>query len=325
MNLTLSEISDISKNESPVFLVGIPRSGTTLMYTMLLKHSAFKSQVVNESKKFLSTESRVFMNPQNVYSSQRANKYLLENQQVKQQFLDSIQTIRGYNQLCYYLYQPNLFSKTKVFNIGEILRFNVYKIGLNPLVMRSYFYHAKIARKVERILEKTPQHIARIAEIKETFPKAKYLFIYRHPIDVFSSFKKRLKKVREINPESDGPNWLKISPKRFSNLYENYINIAFQEKVNNPDNFKLIRYEEIVADINKMIFEICDFLEENFEETIIPVNENPKGSTFSEFLGGKIVASTKDWQEFLDHKDAEIVEHKLSKVMKELNYKKYTN
>lgn len=44
MQLTLSQLRYFIQNESPVFIVGAPRSGTSLLYRSLQKHSSFKLQ-----------------------------------------------------------------------------------------------------------------------------------------------------------------------------------------------------------------------------------------------------------------------------------------
>lgn len=322
MNLTLSKISEISKDESPVFILGVPRSGTTLMYTILLEHSAFKSQAINERKISLTTESKAFSYAHVVYSSENADRYLLQNQKIKNQFLDSIKNIKSYQKLGNFFYKSLLKSN----NSNAILRKVAYIIGLNHIVLRSYFYHAKIARNVTRIIEKTPDHIDRLPEIKATFPNAKYIFIYRHPIDVLSSYRKRLKISMEGKNKSGGLNWLKLSPEDFCKRYQKYIDLAFKEKTNNPKNFMLIKYENLTANAYETLQEICNFLQEAFEETIIPTNESPgKEDRFSPFLGGKIVQHTKKWENFLNEDDSRLVEDILSKLMKQLNYPRYTN
>ena len=57
------------------------------------------------------------------------------------------------------------------------------------------------ARGVNRILEKTPAAIYHLPEINATFPCAKKLFIHRHPIDVFTSYRRRLKKSVDLQSQ----------------------------------------------------------------------------------------------------------------------------
>ena len=321
MSLTLSEISQISKEESPVFIMGVPRSGTTLLYTMLLKHSSFKVSAEKPPKFGIAVESGVFMNPQKIHSSISANHYFLKNKEVFGEFLESIESIKKYQKIGNFLYNRRRLRT----RINPSLKAIIYRLGLNHLVLRSYFYHAKIARKVTRILEKTPRHIEKASEVQITFPKAKIIFIYRHPLDVLSSFRKRLEIGKKEKPDSEIPGFWGMSTQDFCKLYQRCIDLAWRENRNNPENFRIIKYEELTANPEHTLQKICEFLEEKFEENMIPTGAAPNKAKYSPFLGGKVVQKTKEWGEFLDEDEAQLVESILSKLMQKLNYPQYTN
>ncbi|WP_446717972.1 sulfotransferase [Crocosphaera sp. Alani8] len=48
------------ETESPVFIVGAPRSGTSLLYRILQHHSSLKLQNIQNSSKVQLTESLIF-------------------------------------------------------------------------------------------------------------------------------------------------------------------------------------------------------------------------------------------------------------------------
>lgn len=307
------------RSEYPVFITGIPRSGTTLIYSTLLKHSAFRPQLKKHPKVSLYIESNAFMNPQGVFSSERADKYLLMDKVVKDNFLDSVRGIRPYQSIGNFIYRSVLRR-----NLGSAFRKASFKIGLNHIILRRYFYHAKLARNVKRVIEKTPDHITRIPEIKATYPNAKYIFLYRHPVDVFSSYRKRLRHSETVKSKSQKTSWLKISVENFCELYRKYIDLALEEQANNPDNFLMLKFEDVTNDPFREIREVCGFLGEAFEERMISEDESPRTAKFSNFLGGKIVKTTKVWQEFLNKEDALFVESVLSDLMTRLNYSRHT-
>lgn len=319
MTLSLLQISTISREESPVFITGVPRSGTTMLYNTMLEHSTFRSQAENSAGISLGVESAAFMRPGNVFFCDRADRYLLENQEIKSQFLTSVERIIPHQKLGNTLHHMML-RRRPILGLRE----KSYQLGLNHLVLRSYFYHAKLARDVSRILEKTPDHIARVPEIKTTFPKAKFVFIHRHPVDVLSSYRKRLKLSIEKKHDLENLGWLKSSVEHFCRIYRRYTNLAFQEKANDPQNFTIVKYEDLVDNPDEKLREVCSFLGESFEAGMIPTSESPAGRQFSAVAGGKFVRQTKQWSDFLSEEDARLLETGLSEWMERLGYPQYT-
>ncbi|MCU0533282.1 MAG: sulfotransferase [Hydrococcus sp. Prado102] len=306
------------KDESPVFIVGAARSGTSLLYGILLRHSSFQPQ--QKSNQFIprSHESHVFDYPKYAYSSKFALNYILQDKELHRQFLESIKSIREYQNFIGDFIYTSCLKK-------NFFRSLAYQINLSHLVLRTYFYYAKKSRLVARILEKTPSHIFRMPEMKATFPKAKYLFIYRHPVEVFSSYKRRLKMSQEEEFKSAGGKWLEASVEEFCKNYRASIDIALKEQALNPSQFLAIKYEELTANTQLAIQNICDFLGESYEEDLIVEKESKTTWKIDPLLGGKVVKQTKKWQEFISEPDAQAVEDNLSDVMTQLNYSRYTN
>ena len=60
MNLSLTDTLNFMETESPVFIVGAPRSGTSLLYRILQHHSSLKLQNIQNSSKVQLTESLIF-------------------------------------------------------------------------------------------------------------------------------------------------------------------------------------------------------------------------------------------------------------------------
>lgn len=306
------------KDESPVFIVGAARSGTSLLYGILLRHSSFKSQQKSNQSFPRSHESHVFDYPKYVYSSKFALNYLLQDKNLHGQFLESTKSIRDYqNSFSNFLYTTCLKR--------NIFRKLAYQINLSHIVLRTYFYYAKQSRQVTRIIEKTPSHIFRIPEIQVTFPKAKYLFIYRHPVEVFSSYKRRLKLSKEEEIKSGGGKWLEVSIEEFCQNYRSSIDLALKEQTLNPSKFLTIKYEDLTANPQLTIQSVCDFLGESYEEGIILESESKTTWKIDPFLGGKVVKQTKKWQEFISETDAQAIENNLSEMMNQLNYSRYIN
>ncbi|EAZ92454.1 sulfotransferase family protein [Crocosphaera chwakensis] len=322
MSLTLSDILNFRKIESPVFIVGAPRSGTSLLYRILQHHSSFKLQHYQKSSKVELTESLIFQYPYKILGSEQLD-YMLNNKEKYNEFLNSTEWIRKYqNTVLAQKIVPKILAKSNSSLIKEI----VWQLTMTHFLVATFFYYAKQARNVKRIIEKTPQSIFMLPEIKKTFPQAKLLFIYRHPIDVFSSYKKRFKITQQLNNSQSSLGWLKITKEKFCEDYELSINLALQEKNKNSQQFMMVAYESLVEYPQKTITEICDFINESFEEQCLVQNQSDSINwKVDPDLFGTINKRTKNWTEFIDERDGQFIENRLNTIMKLLNYNKYTN
>src|SRR5690606_34691850 len=121
------------------------------------------------------------------------------------------------------------------------------------LVARSYAFHARRARGVTRLLEKTPNHIHHIDEILQCFPRARLLYIYRHPVDVYSSFVRR----GAVDPKAD---WARMPVDVFCERYRSHLRRAREGARRHRDAILLIRYEDFTALPKTTLEVICGFL-----------------------------------------------------------------
>jgi hypothetical protein len=317
MNPTLSDISNIMKMESPVFIVGAPRSGSSIFYKSLQYHSSFKLSKPGVEL----TETKVFESPYEAYDifKNTSLAYMLDDKVYYQQFLDSTSSIQKYQKSISYV--RRIFKK--VANKSNISRSFLWRILLNDRLVQSFFYYAKQARGVKRIIEKTPTHIFHLTEIKTTFPYAKLLFIYRHPVDVFSSYKRREQVEKELGSNEKGLAWLRITPEAFCDNYARYIRVAQREHISNPSGFMSIKYEDFTKDSQAIFTRICEFIGEPYEEELM-FNKNQESDWKQDpYLFKGITEKTKNWKDFISEADARFIEDRLDKIMCQLDYPRY--
>jgi len=99
-------------------------------------------------------------------------------------------------------------------------------------------------------LDKTPRYYWILNEIHELFPDAKYIYLTRNPINVFSS-----------TMTSWGNNTLKNYFYCYEDLNIAYKKISESFKINHENNNVLhIKYEDLITDTNKTIKQISKFL-----------------------------------------------------------------
>lgn len=308
-----------NNSKAPVFLTGIPRSGTTLLYTTLLRNTAFKSKRQDVRENILSAETHAFIDIKNIFLRESANKFLLFDRTQKDLLIQSIKPFIKYNQSTRKLH--NLIA-TKTRN--HSLRKLIFQATMGNLILKKYFDLAQNIRKVDRLLEKTPGHIQRVPEIKATFPESKIVFLYRHPVDVFSSYKKRLKIAVENGNSKNQLKWLNISEYEFCRQYKDNLELAFWTKRKTPDSLMIIKYEDFVTNPEKSLEDICSFIGEVFEVDMLNPRNKDLMTLYSQHLGGNIVKRTKNWSEFITRESAMIIETQLKDLMETLNYPKYS-
>lgn len=319
----LAKISLLMQDESPVFIVGAPRSGTSILYRTLQQHSSFQPKNVHNSSGVELTESNVFKDPYNTYS--RANNsvlaYFVNNQDCYEQFLQDTQFLQTYQRL--------LLGKKALHRLSPFLpglRTSVWRANSNHLLIRNFFYYAKQARGMERIIEKTPQHIYYLPEIKATFPQAKLLFILRHPLDVFSSYRKRLRDSLQLGMPQSDLKWLQMSPRSFCFKYNLYARIALQQNATNKENFLLIDYENFTNNNEAVLHKLLALIGEEPEAKLFNINQtNNDNWQLDKKLFSSVKKNTKNWQDFVNRSEAIFIETKLAPLMNKLNYEKYSH
>lgn len=323
MNLTPWKISKIMKHKSPVFIVGAPRSGSSILYRTLQRHSSFQPQECQSEVNLV--ESCVFQSQYMSYdacsNNNKAFKYMLGNEKLYYHFLESTHWIQMYQNI---LIKNNVIHKSlmklkRTFG----LQATVQKVSLNNISIRAFFYFAQQARGMNRIIEKSPLNIFKLPEIKATFPNSKLLFIYRHPIDVFSSYRRRYQvSVDELGIAPSKLGWLKLSLEKFCDDYSKYMNLALTENISNPHQLMMLKYESFINNPQLITSSICDFLEEPYEE-MLPAKEG-KNWKVDPHLYGEIKEKTKNWNDFVDEDEARFIEDRLSEIMHQLDYSRYT-
>jgi hypothetical protein len=326
MNTDLEKIAHSMRTEAPVFIVGAPRSGTSILYRTLQRHSSFKPHNCQDAAGVELTESNIFKNPYDIYSgsAETVLSYMLHNQEHYQAFLGAIQPIQqrqnllpGKQALHQAIPKIGLFKRS--------LRVSLWQGLQNDVLIQAYLYYAKAARGAQRIIEKTPQHIALLPEIKTTFPEAKLLFMPRHPIDVYTSYRRRHKDSVSLKVDQSTLKWLELSPSAFCKKYMGYTQLALDEVAQNSHQFHLIKYEDFIADTRSALKDILSFLQEPYEESCIPEEQTQRSDWQVDpnvFAG--IKQKTKDWREFIQESEARQIEQKLAPAMAQLGYAPYS-
>jgi len=190
----------------PVFILSLPRSGSTLLQRMLAAHP-----------KICTASEPWFLLPL-VYSLREQGSYAIYDHSVARMatldFLDAC---------------------------GDGSP-DVWYSGVRELAVQLYQSHA---RKGETyFLDKTPRYVLVADELRRIFPDAKLIFLFRNPLAVLASI---------------------IETSGHTNRFRQDLYLGFDELVSAyvkaRDGSHALQYEELISDPEKMLQDLCDYLE----------------------------------------------------------------
>ncbi len=194
--------------EEPIFIVGMPRSGTTLVRMILNSHS--KIAIAPETHFFLLFWSKRFR-----YGNLRRD--------------DNFQRLWNDLTKCKYFRDLRLNNVQNIYNelfAGE----RSYKAIFEKLLKQ----YAKQNNKI-RWGEKTPGHIKYLHTILSFYPYAKIIHVIRDPRDVALSLKKVPWNAGDVFINSKFWNQCINTPKKLGLTNSNlYIEVKYEDLVINP-------------------------------------------------------------------------------------------
>ena len=225
-----------------VFILGNPRSGTSLFRLMLNSHS-----MINATpecgflhwwyKKYADWDS-------SCVTSNRLDEYISD--------LESSKRIEDwkmdYAQLKEKIVQENPDNYAK---LGEI----VY-----------VFYGEQKGKKAKVIADKNNYYINHFNDLNEIWPDAKYILVVRDGRDVACSYLNMETLVTNSPYKPKLSTDIKTIAKEW--LTNNQNVLSFSESLNN-NQFMVIRYEDFVTNSELYLTKVCNFLGLNFEPEML--------------------------------------------------------
>jgi hypothetical protein len=293
------------KRSSPVFIVGEARSGTSILYRTLQKHSSFRPSEVNLAETNIFAHlRRTFMFDQTYPETLR--QFMLGDRRAYQNFLHSIGVLRVVSALWV---GPNYLLRDRAAWL--------WYANLNHLLLRSYFFHAAAARGCRRLVEKTPTNTPNLAKLTRTFPRARLLYVHRHPVDVLGSYRRRAK----ADPDAT---WANLTPDDFCRTWQASTERVLAWLARGNENLRLVRYEAFTQDPDAEFERICAFLDEPFEREAVE-ERHPDLTRWrgDPLLWGPVVRQTRAWTDYVTAAEAEYLQQRLLPVMDALGYEPY--
>jgi len=257
----------------PIFVVGAPRTGTTWVANILCRHSdvagiqAERHYGIHESS-FFSHLKRYFGDPSKnsnfkVFLEEFKNSDYFRFSGLDESFLYNYQGPQKYG--CFFRDLMDEFAKTK----------------------NSKYW-----------VEKTTSHTLTLPEIKNVFPNAYFVATKRNIIDTIRSAI-----GLKVKNETIGKNGAR---KKLHILIEVFRYHTFKKHVTQfarlNSSIQTIEFEKLVNDKEHVVKQLCQFLEFNYEKTMLDQKFEPNTS-FSGNMDRKTTLSSREKRliRFLDH------------------------
>ena len=274
---------------SPIFIVGAPRSGTTLLAVLFDRHS------------------RIAIPPETQFFSEFLNKYSIEiERDSHQKIVDKALNFKRISDL-------NL-------NRDDLLDEYFEKEKTLPNLLASILICYARQKKKKRSGEKTPRHVEYIPEIINYFPEAKIICILRDGRDVVRS----LLNVSWAEPQN--PRRFSIFCMEWSDMYDKLV--AYTNRYPS-DQITLIKYEDLLVNPEQEMRRLCRFVDEDYEpgqlnpesnSNVVPEWEDQwKGKSLGDFDTSRIQA----WKKDADQIQIWRMNNMMGKTLKKAGYTDY--
>lgn len=279
-------------NHPAVFVSGMFRSGTTRLYAVLQNAPDFRraNGAVNESSLVQNLE-----NLDNWRSRERLTRHL------------DITAIEP----CSF---DNLLSATRQ-----------WPDSWRTTTLVRGFHHCACERlSVRRLAEKTPGNEMYSALLKSAFPRARFIYVLRHPVDVFASM--RAVKQREMKrgvPE-DHLTWWRMQPEKFATVWMHSIDAALLMHEAMPGDVSSVRYEDFITDPAGVMKQLFAFVGTPFDPSYLQAQAGSEHwGDWEPHLKDAIAHTGARWQDRITRDEAAIIQEQAGDMMARIRYAPY--
>jgi len=284
-------------SDAPVFIVGTPRSGTTLTARILARHPRL----------FMPGECHFFGD---IYNRRREIGDLAEPA-ARQRLLQRLRTLYGrYNEPDDQARVDALVASSDFLRDGE----------LPADYARALDYFMGVPMRAEgkaRWGNNVPRDLFHVEDIARLYPQAQFIACARDIRDFLNSYKNRWRVTADEQRE------------RLQSLYHPVLTsllwrasmrrVPALRRELGPERFHVVRYEDLVARPEEVVAAICEFLGENFEEQMLEVQYS--NSSTGAAGGGIGAGSVGAWREGLAVEEVWLAQHIGAAPMVALGYR----
>lgn len=276
------------ENKKQIFICGVPRSGTTMLASMLATNDLCIAPP--ESDFYINFYKKHFSNAKSKINSELLIDYINRNYRFKQWGINCDTEIRQLNKI-------ETINYSKVYNI----------------LIEKYGRSIEKYHEDSIYVNHTPSNLLNFSIINNLFPDSKWVYIIRDPRAVFNS-------VKDLD-------WGANSAISLSNLWLEYLCNYYSIKEGLNEKITMVKYEDLLINPEIELKRICDFVNIPYHNSMINGNgfDVPNYSKKQHNLVGKPIQIDRinKWKDTLSTKDIELIEAKCGLLLKNLSYDFY--
>lgn len=249
--------------DNPVIVVGMPRSGSTI-FTRLL----------NESPDLLVLNDFYYL--QHVESIGALKN---TNQEISANLIAYVKDLLFRRINIYEKDDTSSIESGVSLNESQKLQIDNFIDSYSPensedwaTILQTILGYSADAGGNKRWGYNTPQDYLNIELLQNKFPRAKFIFVLRQPKSMLSSYKNIF--THELNTNT---RW-RYHPVLQSLAWQASARTFLKFKKSNPNQFLLVRYEDMISQANETFIEIGKFLQVDFP--YIDLKNFPNNSSF---------------------------------------------
>lgn len=285
--------------KDPVFIVGVPRSGNTLLLRTLLRHGSFAHGRANGTESSAVGLLFAMLDPNGAVPLPLMG--FLAGDDLPPDVRRTIVRNRLRRRLVRKLARERAARHPAV-----------WRLAGEHLVVRSFYRNVGRLRN-RRVVDKTPWHLHRVEHLLTALPGARFICTYRHPVDVLSSYWRR--------HAFEGVEWAGISLEEMAQRWAGDVRLAHRFAARFAEAFAVVRYEDLVEAPEPTVRRICEHIGEPFDPASI--SQFDQAAT-AQAKGEGPQRWTSRWAENVPAEDAARLERLVSDAMDLAGYLPYT-
>lgn len=262
-------------DQSPIFIVGTPRSGTTLMGKILDRHPDIS--VAGETHFFIEVMPGGFKHGSHVS-------------------IDDIYSAAAkiYKNLGVHRFYRSQRRIEASFSVDDLIDL-AQELGSDYRGLYQAFASlVSVTLGGKRLVDDTPRHIFNIDTIIQMFPDAKFVGMLRDPRAFLASYKNLWK----ITGKQEERRIRSLYHPLLSSVYWRSANsILFKYAASNK-NLHIVRYKNLVTNPEREVQGVVRFLGQEYDGTMLEVENS--NSSFGEERTGIFTTSLTKWREELE-------------------------
>lgn len=292
--LGLIAMSEPDSHSGPIFIVGAPRSGTTMLQYMLRSHPRL-SLPTGESHFFIPLHRRA---AEFGDLSARANI---------RKVLEAMYT------------QSAEFLETDLHGLRfdiERLADDLHSEGRHTVrdIVAGLFEKNAAGEGKARWGDKTPYYVLQLPRIFDWFPDAQVIHLIRDGRDVALSLFARAHDFAVYNTYHAAKYW------------EQYVTVGAEHgRKLGPERYMELRYEDILDDQRGSMSRVCDFLGEEFQESVIDFKKAGNAGKTPLVQESVRQANQEKWRKKMTQRQIEVFESAAGSTLKAFGYRTVTD